>query len=275
MRATYFIPAAAVAAIAVLASPIVAAPAKASKDIQAAVAAPSRSDANKARDKYRHPAETLAFFGLKPTQTIVEIWPGGGWYTEILAPFTKGKGRLIVVSPEGRATEGITKFLDSNPDVYGKVEKANFPVLLGGTGVAPGTADAVVTFRNVHNWRMGSYKADNADYSVEAFKELYAMLKPGGVLGIEDHRLPEGSSEERERQSGYLKVSTVRKLAEQAGFKFAGSSEVNANPKDTKDYPKGVWTLPPRLAEGDTDRAKYLAIGESDRMTLKFVKPAR
>ncbi len=275
MRATYFIPVAAVAAIAVLASPIVAAPAKASKDIQAAVAAPSRSDANKLRDKYRHPAETLAFFGLKPTQTIVEIWPGGGWYTEILAPFTKGKGRLIVVSPEGRATEGITKFLASNPDVYGKVEKANFPVRLGGTGVAPGMADAVVTFRNVHNWRMGSYKADNADYSVEAFKELYAMLKPGGVLGIEDHRLPEGSSEERERQSGYLKVSTVRKLAEQAGFKFAGSSEVNANPKDTKDYPKGVWTLPPRLAEGDTDRAKYLAIGESDRMTLKFVKPAR
>jgi predicted methyltransferase len=275
MRAKALLPVAAVAAIAVLASPIIAAPAKPSKDIQAAVAAPNRTEANKARDKYRHPAETLAFFGLKPTQTIVEIWPGGGWYTEVLAPFTKDKGRLIVVSPEGRATEGITKFLDTNSDAYGKVEKANFPVLIGGTGVAPGTADAVVTFRNVHNWRMGSYKPDNADYSVDAFKELYAMLKPGGVLGIEDHRLPEGSSEERERQSGYLKVSTVPRLAEQAGFKFAGSSEINANPKDTKDYPKGVWTLPPRLAEGDTDRAKYLAIGESDRMTLKFVKPLR
>jgi len=275
MRAKALLPVAAVAAIAVLASPIIAAPAKPSKDIQAAVAAPNRTEANKARDKYRHPAETLAFFGLKPTQTIVEIWPGGGWYTEVLAPFTKDKGRLIVVSPEGRATEGITKFLGTNSEAYGKVEKANFPVLLGGTGVAPGTADAVVTFRNVHNWRMGSYKPDNADYSVDAFKELYAMLKPGGVLGIEDHRLPEGASEERERQSGYLKVSTVRRLAEQAGFKFAGSSEINANPKDTKDYPKGVWTLPPRLAEGDTDRAKYLAIGESDRMTLKFVKPIR
>ena len=275
MRAKALLPVAAVAAIAVLASPIIAAPAKPSKDVQAAVAAPNRSEANKLRDQYRHPAETLAFFGLKPTQTIVEIWPGGGWYTEILAPFTKDKGRLIVVSPEGRATEGITKFLGTNPDVYGKVEKANFPVLLGGTGVAPGTADAVVTFRNVHNWRMGSYKPDNADYSVEAFKELYAMLKPGGVLGIEDHRLSEGASDELERQSGYLKVSTVRRLAEEAGFKFAGSSEINANPKDTKDYPKGVWTLPPRLAEGDTDRAKYLAIGESDRMTLKFVKPAR
>lgn len=275
MRAKALFPVAAVAAIAVLASPIIAAPAKPSKDIQAAVAAPNRTDANKLRDKYRHPAETIAFFGLKPTQTIVEIWPGGGWYTEILAPFTKDKGRLIVAAPEGRATEGIIKFLATNPDVYGKVEKVNFPTLLGGTGVAPGTADAVVTFRNVHNWRMGSYKGDNADYSVEAFKELYAMLKPGGVLGIEDHRLSEGASDERERQSGYLKVSTVRRLAEQAGFKFAGSSEINANPKDTKDYPKGVWTLPPRLAEGDTDRAKYLAIGESDRMTLKFVKPAR
>lgn len=275
MRAHSLIPIAAVAAIAVLASPIVAAPAKPSKEIREAVSAPNRTEANKARDKYRHPAETLAFFGLKPTQTIVEVWPGGGWYTEILAPFTKDKGRLIVVSPQGRASDSIAKFLDSAPETYGKVERANFPVLLGGTGVAPGTADAVLTFRNVHNWRMGSYKPDNADYSVEAFKELYAMLKPGGVLGIEDHRLPEGASDERERQSGYMKVSTVRKLAEQAGFKLAGSSEVNANPKDTKDYPKGVWTLPPRLAEGDKDREKYLAIGESDRMTLKFVKPVR
>ncbi|RJT22677.1 methyltransferase [Chakrabartia godavariana] len=275
MRVQALIPVAAVAAIAVLASPIVAAPAKPSKEIQAAVSAPSRTEANVLRDKYRHPAETLAFFGLKPTHTIVEVWPGGGWYTEILAPFAKEKGRLIVVSPQGRASESIAKFLDSNPDVYGKVERANFPVLLGGTGVAPGTADAVLTFRNVHNWRMGSFKPDNADYSVEAFKELYAMLKPGGVLGIEDHRLPEGASDERERQSGYMKVSTVRKLAEQAGFKFAGESEVNANPKDTKDYPKGVWTLPPRLAEGDKDREKYLAIGEADRMTLKFVKPLK
>lgn len=275
MRVQALIPVAAVAAIAILASPIVAAPAKPSKEIQAAVSAPSRTEANVLRDKYRHPAETLAFFGLKPTHTIVEVWPGGGWYTEILAPFAKEKGRLIVVSPQGRASESIAKFLDSNPDVYGKVERANFPVLLGGTGVAPGTADAVLTFRNVHNWRMGSFKPDNADYSVEAFKELYAMLKPGGVLGIEDHRLPEGASDERERQSGYMKVSTVRKLAEQAGFKFAGESEVNANPKDTKDYPKGVWTLPPRLAEGDKDREKYLAIGESDRMTLKFVKPLK
>ena len=122
---------------------------------------------------------------------------------------------------------------------------------------------------------MGSFDPNNADYSEAAFKEIYAMLKPGGVLGIEDHRLGEDADAERERKSGYVKVSTVRKLAEQAGFKFAGSSEVNANPKDTKDYPKGVWTLPPRFAEGDADRAKFAAIGESDRMTLKFVKPKK
>lgn len=264
-----------VATVAMVATPLIAAPAKPSKELTAAVAAPTRSEANKLRDKYRHPAETLAFFGLKPTQTVVEIWPGGGWYTEILAPFLKDKGQLIVVSPTGRASDAIAKFLDADANTYGKVARANFPVLLGGTGVAPGTADAVVTFRNVHNWRMGAFKEDNADYSTEAFREIFAMLKPGGVLGIEDHRLPETQDAERERQSGYMKVSTIRKLAEEAGFRYVGASEVNANAKDTKDYPKGVWTLPPRLAEGDKDREKYLAIGESDRMTLKFVKPLK
>jgi predicted methyltransferase len=252
-----------------------AAPAHPHRDLTAAVAAPSRSAANKARDVYRHPAETLSFFGIKPSDTVVEIWPGGGWYTEILAPYLKDKGKLIVAAPTGNASANIGRFLDSDAAVYGQVGRANFPILMGGTGVAPGTADAVLTFRNVHNWRMGSYKADGADYSAEAFKELYAMLKPGGVLGIEDHRLPESASDEQERKSGYIKVSTIRRLAEQAGFRFAGSSEINANPKDTKDYPRGVWTLPPRLAEGDKDREKYLAIGESDRMTLKFIKPAK
>jgi predicted methyltransferase len=240
--------------------------------LAAAVAAPTRTATNVARDKYRKPAETLAFFGVKPSDNVVEIWPGGGWYTEILAPYLRDKGQLTVAAPPGNASVGIAKKLDADAATYGKVARANFPVLLGGTGVAPGSADVVVTFRNVHNWRMGAFNKD-ADYSEAAFREIFAMLKPGGVLGIEDHRLPEGMNAERERTSGYMKVSTIRMLAEKAGLKFAGSSEVNANPRDTKDYPKGVWTLPPRFAEGDTDRTKYAAIGESDRMTLKFVKP--
>jgi predicted methyltransferase len=243
--------------------------------LTAAVAAPTRTPANIARDKYRNPAQTLAFFGIKPTDHVVEIWPGGGWYTEILAPYLAAKGRLTVATPTGRPSESIAKKLAGDTATYGNVARANFPVLLGGTGVAPGSADVVVTFRNVHNWRMGYLTADKADYSVAAFRELFAMLKPGGVLGIEDHRLPENASAERERNSGYIKVSTIRAAAEKAGFKFAGSSEINANPRDTKDYPKGVWTLPPSFADGDTDRAKYAAIGESDRMTLKFVKPTR
>ena len=131
----------------------------------------------------------------------------------------------------------------------------------------------MLTFRNVHNWRMGYLTPDHADYSEAAFKEIFSMLKPGGVLGIEDHRLPENAEAERERSTGYMKVSTVRALAEKAGFKFVAASEINANAKDTKDWPEGVWTLPPTLALGDKDREKYVAVGESDRMTLKFVKP--
>ncbi len=261
--------------LAAIAPALCAKPPLADRGIAAAIAAPTRSAANIARDKYRHPAATLAFFGLRPNQTVVEIWPGGGWYTEILAPYLKDKGRLIIASPQGRGSAGITKKLDADPAAYGKVSRANFPTVLGGTGVAPGTADMVVTFRNVHNWKIGSYNPAETDYSAEAFKELFAMLKPGGVLGIEDHRLNENQDVALEKTSGYLKVSTVRRLAEQAGFRFAGSSEVNANPRDTKDYPQGVWTLPPVFEEKDKDRARYAASGESDRMTLKFVKPRR
>jgi predicted methyltransferase len=241
--------------------------------LQQAVANPQRSEKNRARDQYRHPAETLAFFGIRPTDTVVEIWPGGGWYTEILAPYLAASGRLIAAAPAGKGADGLAKRLDANPALFGKVERANFPTVLGGTGVAPGTADAVLTFRNVHNWGMGYLHPERTPYNDAAFAELFAMLRPGGVLGIEDHRLPEDASTEREKSSGYIKVSTVRAMAEKAGFQFVAASEVNANPKDTTDWPEGVWTLPPTLALDDTDRDKYMAIGESDRMTLKFVKP--
>ena len=266
--------AAALAAPALVATPIAAQPAQADA-LRAAVDAASRTAANRERDRYRHPYETLAFIGVKPSDTVVEMWPGGGWYTEILAPYlASGGGQLILASPEwGRG--GIVKLKAANAALYGPLTVADFPVFDGKPAeIAPGTADVVLTFRNVHNWRMGYRRDDKADYSLAAFQQIFAMLKPGGVLGIEDHRLPESASAERERESGYIKTSTVVALAEQAGFKLAGSSEINANPKDSADWPNGVWTLPPRFALKDQDRAKYLAIGESDRMTLKFVKPA-
>ena len=251
-----------------------ASPVRDAEPLTAAIAVPTRTDANRARDQYRHPNETLTFFGVKPSDTVVEIWPGGGWYTEILAPYLRaGGGKLILAAPAwGRS--GIDKLKAAHPDLYGPLAVADFPVFDGKAAEVPaGTADVVLTFRNVHNWRMGYRREGKPDYSVEAFKQMYAMLKPGGVLGIEDHRLPESADAERERTSGYIKVSTVRRLAEQAGFRFVSSSEVNANPKDTADWPEGVWTLPPVLTLKEKDRDRYLAIGESDRMTLKFAKP--
>jgi len=238
--------------------------------LAAAIAAPNRTPANVARDRYRNPAETLAFFGVDPTDTVVEIWPGGGWYTEILAPYLANGGTYYAAVPAGRGTERYQQFLATRPDVYGGVQVATFPVLAaGGTPVPAGSADVVLTFRNVHNWMMGQTPVD-----AQAFAQMYAMLKPGGTLGVVEHRLPESADAARERSSGYVKTSTVRRLAEAAGFRFVAASEINANPRDTKDYADGVWTLPPSLRKGDVDRAKYLAIGESDRMTLKFVKPS-
>ncbi len=251
-----------------------AASAKAGDALKTAVAASTRTPANVARDKYRHPAETLAFFGVEPDDTVVEIWPGGGWYTEILAPYlASGGGTYYAVSPGGKAP-ALTRMAEANPALYGKIRTAAFPAFeASDTRVPDGIADFVLTFRNVHNWPQGYLRPDKQNYAPEAFKQIYAMLKPGGVLGIEDHRLPESADSALEKTSGYIKVSTVRKLAEAAGFQFAGASEVNANPKDTADWPNGVWTLPPSLALKEKDREKYLAIGESDRMTLKFVKP--
>ena len=242
--------------------------------LEQAVAHSERTPANVARDRYRHPVETLDFFEVDPNDTVVEIWPGGGWYTEILAPYlAAGGGKLYVVAPEwGRS--GVEKLKQANPSLYGPVQVADFPVFeLSATRTPDGTADVVLTFRNVHNWRMGYRRDDKQDYSAEAFRQIYAMLKPGGVLGVVDHRLPESASAERERTSGYIKVSTVRALAESAGLRLDATSEINANPKDTADWPDGVWTLPPSLALKEKDRERYLAIGESDRMTLKFIKP--
>jgi predicted methyltransferase len=249
-------------------APIDAIPSQLSQTaLAAAVASPSRTAANVQRDRYRHPYETLSFFGVQPNHTVVEIWPGGGWYTEILAPYlTSGGGRLVLGTLDGQLG-GVAK-------LYANVSSAVFPAFdATATRVPNGSADVVLTFRNVHNWRMGYRRDDKQDYSPEAFRQIYAMLKPGGVLGIVDHRLPESASAERERTSGYIKVSTVRRLAEAAGFRLAGASEINANPNDSADWENGVWTLPPSLALKDKDRARYLAIGESDRMTLKFVKP--
>jgi predicted methyltransferase len=239
--------------------------------LSAAIAAPHRTPANVARDPHRHPLETLSFFGVEPNDTVVEIWPGGGWYTEILAPYlAQGGGTYYAATPVGRGTERFQTFIGANP-LYSNVRVANFPILgaAGGNPVPAGSADVVLTFRNVHNWMMGE-----TPFAEDAFRQLYAMLKPGGTLGVVDHRLPESADSARERTSGYLKVSTVRRLAESAGFRFVGASEVNANPRDTADHANGVWSLPPTFRGGDVDREKYLAIGESDRMTLKFVKPA-
>jgi predicted methyltransferase len=236
--------------------------------LAAAIGAKNRTPANVARDPYRHPMETLAFFGVKPGNTVVELAPGGGWYTEILAPYLAGgSGTLYAVPPAGNYAERYATKLASDP-VYSGVKTA---VHTPGTaiGVPDGSADVVLTFRNVHNWLGGEKPI--AD---EVFREAYRMLKPGGTLGVVEHRLPANADAAREKTSGYVKVATVRKLAEDAGFRFAGASEVNANPKDTADWKDGVWTLPPNLRLKDQDREKYMAIGESDRMTLKFTKPA-
>ena len=239
-----------------------------------AVSDPRRTPANTQRDRYRHPVETLAFFGVEPNDTVVEIWPSNGWYTEILAPYVQAGGGKLIGAALDEQLNGLNKLKAAQPDLYGPVEIANFPAFDASAKRVPdGSADVVLTFRNVHNWRMGARREDGQDYSAEAFRQMYAMLKPGGILGVVEHRLPESASDERELNSGYIKMSTVRRLATAAGFREVASSEINANPKDTTEWPKGVWTLPPALRLGDVDRDKYLAIGESDRMTLKFVKP--
>lgn len=246
-----------------------AAAADSSSALAAALAAPTRTPANVARDRYRHPAETLAFFGVDPGDSVVELWPGGGWYTEVLAPYLAASGKLYVVPSVGRSAETIAKKIASAP-VYSQVTVAPLDPGKQPSPVPAGSADVVLTFRNVHNW-LGS--ENNTPIADAVFAEAFRVLKPGGTLGVVEHRLPEDADAAREKQSGYVKASTVKALAEKAGFRFVEASDINANSKDTHDHPGGVWALPPTYTNKDADRAKYEAIGESDRMTLKFVKP--
>ncbi len=232
--------------------------------LRAAIAGPQRSEANKARDKYRHPLKTLTFFGIKPEMTVVEISPGTGWYTEILAPFLKDHGKLYEAVGGGTGAKTFEEKLKADPAVYGQVIVTTLQPPAE-TEIAPaGSADMVLTFRNVHDWIP---RGTSEDY----FKAFYRALKPGGILGVTDHRADPSQPQDPKAKNGYVRQDYMVQLAERAGFKLAGTSEINANPKDQRDHP--VWNLPPTLRQGDKDRAKYLAIGESDRMTLKFVKP--
>ncbi|MCC7410116.1 MAG: class I SAM-dependent methyltransferase [Gammaproteobacteria bacterium] len=241
--------------------------------IAAAVAGPQRSESNRLRDRYRHPLQTLSFFGLRADMTVVELSPGAGWYTEIIAPVLRGQGRLYAahfpVSLPGMPDwmlamhkEFAARFADAG--TFGEVTIAE---LRPDAELAPaGSADLVLTFRNVHNW----IKAGTVD---AVFANAYRALKPGGVFGVVEHRAPAGTSVARMAETGYVTEAEVVRVAEQAGFRLDGRSELNANPADTHTHPAGVWTLPPTLRLGDQDRDKYFAIGESDRMTLRFIKP--
>jgi len=240
------------------------------------LASEHRNAANVARDEFRHPKDTLLFMGINPSMTVVEVWPGAGWWTEILAPLLRERGKYyaayIVTDAPGMPQflrdreKGFDAMLAANPDIYDKVIKTKL-LAPQWTEMAPaGSVDMVLTFRNVHNWA----KAGNAD---AMFKAFYDVLVPGGVLGVKDHRAEPGTPFQQQIDTGYMTEEWVIAAAQKAGFKLEEKSEVNANAKDTKDHPNGVWTLPPTLALKDKDRAKYVAIGESDRMTLRFVKP--
>ena len=246
--------------------------------LQAAIAGSWRDPANTARDPYRHPGQTLAFFGIRPDMNVVEITPGGGWYSEILAPYLRDDGKYVaaIVDPAAfeagrqrdyyqRGKDGLAKKFADGAARFDKAAVVAYDPKAPSFG-APGSADMVVTFRNVHNWR-------SAGQAEGMFKGFYEVLKPGGVLGVVEHRAK--GDVPADDKSGYVGEAQVIAMAEAAGFKLVEKSEVNANPRDTKDHPNGVWTLPPSNNHDAVDDAKYKAIGESDRMTLRFVKPAR
>ncbi|MGS0680083.1 class I SAM-dependent methyltransferase [Shewanella sp. 125m-7] len=244
------------------------------KVLGSAVNSDFRQAKNTARDEYRHPEQTLSFFDIQPSDTIIELWPGGGWYAEILAPYLAHDGHYIAANfdtnpADEKARNGyrpkvgqkFEKWLADNQAKLGNASTVTFDPPTYYVMGADNSADVVLTFRNLHNWAMKGYLEP-------VFESAYKVLKPGGTFGIVEHRANPGM----DAKTGYMEQAEMITLAEKAGFTFVASSEVNANAKDTKDYPKGVWTLPPRLALDDQDKEKYLAIGESDRMTLKFTK---
>lgn len=249
---------------------------EAEEQLERMIAGAHRTPAFKERDRYRHPKETLLFFGVRPEMHVVEVWPGAGWYTEILAPLLRERGRYYAAHFYVDE-KTLPQYRDSRRAFLDKLAKA--PALYDRTVVtslraperldlAPkGSVDLVLTFRNVHNW-LTEPGNDQA-----MFRAFHTVLKSGGVLGVVEHRARQGTSLEDMKRTGYMTEAYVIALAEKAGFRLVARSEINANPKDTKDYPEGVWTLPPTFRLGNADREKYLAIGESDRMTLKFVKP--
>ncbi len=272
-------------AVALLALGLGATPAHAAFDaatakaVDAALAGDHRSAENKARDVYRKPREVLEFVGLRRDMTVVEMSPGAGWYTEILGPVLADQGRLYaaqfalndVPTYQRRLLGSFLTKLAATPDLYKSTVITHFapPYALE---VAPrGSADLVLTFRNLHNW--AAENEAGVSWSNVAFKAMHDALKPGGTLGIVDHRWPDPKTENPADRNGYISEERTIRLAEAAGFRFAARSELLRNPKDTHDHPRGVWTLPPSLALGEQDRDRYLAIGESDRYLLTFTKP--
>ncbi len=243
--------------------------------IRAAVAGPQRTPANRVRDGARHPVETLTFFGLRPEMTVIELWPGTGWYTEILAEVVRGKGKLIVATPDPKSAnayraKGATEFrtkLATETAVFAGVETATLEPGTPITLAEPNSADLVLTFRNTHGWVGEGVEQD-------VYAAAFRALKPGGVFGVVQHRGMVGPDVQASAKKGYVPEAHVIKVAEAVGFRLDARSEVNANPRDDHDHPDGVWSLPPTLRGGDKDRDEFIAIGESDRMTLRFVKPA-
>ena len=250
-------------------------PAPAARSLEDIANGDHRSAENRARNVYRNPGETLEFFGIEPNMTVVEIWPSGGWYTEVIAPYLNDQGQYVAAhwDPEDerefvqRGVQAFKEKLAERPDLYSGVKMS---VLMPPEQweIAPeGSVDMVVTFRNIHNWMPRGYTED-------MFAEFYKALKPGGVLGVVEHRGNPDVEQDPKAASGYVNEAYAITLAEAAGFVLEAKSEVNANPSDTKDYDTGVWTLPPTLRKKEQDKDKYLAIGESDRFTLRFRKPA-